>query len=171
MLSAYLPLIIRFFTLIIFLSGNAFCAGCQVDDGVYQFASKVRHVISVEDINQFSKFAIYPNYVIDKDHIEYVFSKRNERSFPSLLRNKNTKTLISEPHDMPNGDGQKVYTVIFYDSGVLSLAEGERVSHEDIERYWGISYLETLVTNCGQSWCFYRTPFYFGAHAPWESDY
>lgn len=136
------------------------------------FADNIRHLVASEKRMAFKELPVFPGMKISGDAVVYVFGSGEEGDlgFVKFL-SKDVLIKIYGPYVRNDADHQHSYSIVFYDPERISPNEIGNFNSIEIQKYWGMAFLETVVTVVDGKVMFHRTPFYFGSHAPWAEDY
>ena len=146
------------------------CAAAQ--QGVADFAERVRKIVVLGDVSAFSELPCYPAPCIDQEDTDFVIGPAESKSFiREFLENPRVKIKIFGPYTYDDETGEKSYLVMFYDPDLVKFNSEGQLSQEERERLWWKGYIETVVSPVNSGWGFHRTPFYYGTEAPWTEDF
>ncbi len=131
-------------------------------------------IIAAGAVDEFKKIRRFLWGEMDEHETNYVFGLKGEKGSVEFLGEDATAIRVYGPYSMgvPEYDSHAaVYTVVYYDPDKISFNEHGHVDPVLMEKLWGDGYLETQITYSDNQWMFHRTPFFYGAHAPWAEDY
>ena len=138
------------------------------------FSENLVTYISNKDTSSVYALSCFPENsdCINAQTIKYIFGESKDTSSIRLLfANPKLKTTISEPFTYEDLYLNSSYIIAFYLPDNISQNKDGYFYISDIEREWGKSYIETVVTVIDGVIYLHRTIFYFGAHAPWTGEY
>jgi hypothetical protein len=135
---------------------------------VENFSSAVREIISSQNRLEFKLLPVYPDINLSNNLIEYVFKQEGLSGF---FKNEGLLEKIYGPYNLKGSEHNNVYSIVFYDPDLINPNLKGFFNPDEIKKYWGKGYIETVVTVVKGVVLFNRTAFYYGAHAPWEDDY
>jgi len=145
------------------------CAASEKEK-VEFFADNIRHLVASEKQMAFKELPVFPRMNISDDAVAYVFGSEEKGGFVKFF-NKNISIKIYGPYVRSDANHYRSYSIVFYNSEKINPNESGSFNSMEIQKYWGIDFLETIVTVVDGNVMFHRTPFYFGSHAPWAEDY
>lgn len=163
----------------ILLAVVCFVPACATDSqfarqSAEDFALRLQGIIAAGAVDEFKKIRRFPWGEMDEYEANYVFGLEGEKGFVEFLGKDAAGVRVYGPYSMgvPEYDGYAaVYTVVYYDPDKISFNEHGHIDPVLMEKLWGDGYLETQITYSDNQWMFHRTPFFYGAHAPWAEDY
>jgi hypothetical protein len=158
--------------MLIFLAAF-FIAGCNASesDEVNRFAESTLALIRSGDKTEFAKLPVFPGYKISDDAISMIFGEEGKKGVGNFLAKIKPAIKIFGPQAMGDSNGYDVYFIVYYDPNEIESNKEGYFDSFEIKKFWGTAYLETIITVVDNKAMFHRTPFYYGAHAPWAEDY
>ena len=150
-----------------------FMGACNVSDQekVKTFSEDIRWLIASGDRNIFAELPVFPQYSISDDALSYVFGEGNEPGVGTFISKDKILIKIYGPYFENDNETHSSYSIAYYNPEKLKPDEKGFFSLSEIEKFWGVAFLGTVVTIVDGTVMFHRTPFYYGAHAPWAGDY
>lgn len=135
--------------------------GSQNEKIINEFSHHLVEIISKKNLDELNKLQIYPEKrVIDSSSVNYLIGKYNSFNLPNLMKKKSLKVKLKKTK---SGDSLDVFSVIFYDSKILTLNKNGFLDIEEnkLDEFWGKNYVATeLVIQDGNVY-FYHTPFFY----------
>ena len=135
-------------------------------------ADLIKKIVSTGDVDVFRELKCFPSSCIDEHVVEYVFGKDGKKGeVKKILGLKNLNIKIFGPYTFDDKAKNSSYSIVFYNPSVIKLTSDGYMKAEDQAKLWMVEYVETVVIFRNGMWNFHYTPFYHGAHLPWEEDY
>ncbi len=140
---------------------------------ITKFSEEIINVFSEKNSEGLNKLECLPKENDDfcEDALVHLYGKKQPSSLVKLLRKPSVKVKVFGPYTYEEKFHGKSYLIIFYDSEAIDSDKLEMLSSQQIKKRWMKSYAETVVLFLNGKIGFHRTPFYYGAHAPWADDY
>ena len=145
---------------------------CDADEltSVTRYSVGLLKILQDKNKEAFKNLQVYPgNEIMDPD-VPYFFGEGDGVGIVGFLQSKGVETKIYGPYGCEGGN-TTCYEIVYYLSGLINPDTKGFFKIGDEEKYWGKGMLSTQVIVKEGQVMFYRTPFYYGAHAPWAGEY
>jgi len=136
------------------------------------FGAKLKRIIVENNRQKFMALSCFPVNCIDQGDVNFVFGSNSHPStIKSFLINPDIKMKVFGPFDYDDHEGNNDYILMYYLPNIVAFEKNGTLSDKSRKDMWWKGYVETVISYHNGQWHFHRTPFYHGAHLPWEKDY